>query len=45
MFTSKRYVVEPTSADSPAQNGDAEKWNHTLVVTTRSLLYGAGLLA
>jgi hypothetical protein len=45
MFTSKRYVVEPTGADSPAQNGSAEKCNHTLAVTTRSLLYGAGLPA
>ncbi len=45
MLTSKRYVAEPTGADSPAQNGGAEKWNHTLAVTTRSLLYGAKLPA
>ncbi len=45
MFTSKRYVVEPTGADSPAQNGGAKKWNHTLAVTTPSLLYGTGLPA
>jgi hypothetical protein len=45
MFTSKRYVVEPTGADGPAQNGGAKKWNHTLAVTTRSLLYGTGLPA
>ncbi len=45
MFTSKRYVVESTGAESPAQNGGAEKWNHTLAVTTHSLLYGAGLPA
>jgi hypothetical protein len=45
MFMSKGYVVEPTSADSPAQNGGAKKWNHTLAVTTHSLLYGAGIPA
>ncbi len=43
MFTSNWYVVKPMGADSPAQNGDAKKWNHTLAVTTHSLLYGAGL--
>ncbi len=39
------HIVKPTGADSPSQNGGAEKWNHTLAVTTRSLLYGSGLLA
>lgn len=39
------YVVEPTGADSPSQNGGAEKWNDTLAVTTRALLYGAALPA
>jgi hypothetical protein len=39
------YIVEPPGADSPLQNGGAEKWNHTLAVTTRSLLYGSGLPA
>lgn len=39
------YVVEPTRADSPSQNGGAEKWNDTLAVTTRALLYGAALPA
>ena len=37
------YMVEPTGADSPSQNGGAEKWNDTLAVTTRALLYGASL--
>ncbi len=37
------YKVEPTGADSPSQNGQAEKWNNTFAVTTRALLYGASL--
>ena len=37
------YTVEPTGADSPSQNGAAEKWNDTLAVTVRALLYGAAL--
>ncbi len=37
------YKVEPTGADSPSQNGQAEKWNDTFAITTRALLYGAGL--
>ena len=40
---SKGYLVEPTGADSPSQNGGAERWNGTLAVTVRSLLYGSGL--
>lgn len=39
------YDVEPTGADSPDQNKGAEKWNDTLGVTVRVLLYGAGLTA
>ena len=39
------YTVEPTGADSPSQNGGAEKWNDSLAVTTRALLYGASLPA
>ncbi len=35
--------VEPTGANSPSQNGQAEKWNNTLAVTTRALLYGTAL--
>jgi hypothetical protein len=35
--------VEPTGADSPSQNGQAEKWNDTFAVTTQALLYGASL--
>ncbi len=45
MFTSKRYLVEPTGATSPAHNGGDKKWNHTLTVTICSLLYGTGLPA
>ena len=39
------YVVEPTGADSPSQNGGVERWNGSLAVTVRALLYGAGLPA
>jgi hypothetical protein len=39
------YIVEPTGADSPSQNGGAESYNHTLAVKVRTLLYGAGLPA
>jgi hypothetical protein len=39
------YVVEPTGADSPSQNGGAEIYNNTLAVRVRTLLYGSGLLA
>jgi hypothetical protein len=37
------YKVEPTGANSPSQNGQAEKWNNVSVVTTRALLFGAAL--
>ena len=37
------YVVEPTGADSPSQNGGAERWNGSMATTVRALLYGAGL--
>jgi hypothetical protein len=39
------YVFEPTGADSPSQNGQAEIYNDKLAVRTRTLLYGAGLPA
>jgi hypothetical protein len=39
------YVVEPTGADSPSQNGGAEIYNYTLAVKVRTLLYGSGLPA
>ncbi len=39
------YVVEPTGADSPSQNGGAEIYNNTLAVKVRTLLYGSGLPA
>jgi hypothetical protein len=45
MLESHLYVVEPTGADSPSQNGGTERWNDTLAVTTRALLYGASLPA
>eukprot|EP00804_Cyclotella_cryptica_P024685 CCRYP_001671-RA/>CCRYP_001671-RA protein AED:0.29 eAED:-0.05 QI:0/0/0/0.33/1/1/3/0/660 len=40
-----RYVVEPTGADSPSQNGQAERYNETIATITRTLLYGADLTA
>ncbi len=40
-----KYKVEPTGADSPSQNGQAEKWNDTFAATPHALLYGAGLAA
>jgi hypothetical protein len=43
MMEKHLYVVEPTGADSPSQNGFTEKWNDTLAVTTCVLLYGASL--
>jgi hypothetical protein len=39
------YIFEPTGADSPSQNGQAEIYNDKLSVRTRTLLYGAGLPA
>jgi hypothetical protein len=45
MMSAHLYVTEPTGADSPSQNGGAEKWNDTLAVTVRALLYGAALPA
>jgi hypothetical protein len=39
------YVVEPTGADSPSQNGSAEMYNNTLAVRVRTLLHGSGLPA
>ncbi|KAL7528101.1 hypothetical protein ACHAXR_002269, partial [Thalassiosira sp. AJA248-18] len=39
------YIVEPTGADSPSQNGGAERWNETLATTVRAFLYGASLHA
>ena len=45
MLQKHNYVVEPTGADSPSQNGQVEKYNHVLGVTVRVLLYSAGLHA
>ncbi len=39
------YVVEPTEATSPSQNGAVETYNDKLAVHTHTLLYGAGLPA
>ena len=45
MMKRHSYAVEPTGADSPSQNGGAERMNGTLGVMVRSLLYGADLQA
>jgi hypothetical protein len=39
------YVMEPTGADSPSQNGAAKIYNDKLAIRTRTLLYGSGLPA
>ncbi len=39
------YVVEPTGADIPSQNGAVEIYNGKLAVRARTLLYGSGLPA
>ena len=39
------YVVKPTGADSPSQNSGVERYNNTLAVIVRTLLYGSGLPA
>ena len=38
-----RYVMEPTGADGPSQNGAIDIYNDKLAVCTWTLLYGAGL--
>jgi hypothetical protein len=40
-----KYVLEPTGADSPSQNGSVEIYNNKLAVCARTLLYGSGLPA
>jgi hypothetical protein len=40
-----KYVMEPTGADSPSQNGAVEIYNAKLAVRTRTLLFGSGLPA
>jgi hypothetical protein len=45
MLKDYQYVVEPTGADSPSQNGQVERYNHTLATIVRTLLYGANLPA
>ena len=39
----KVYVVKPTGADNPSQHGRIEKWNDTLGITVRVLLYSSRL--
>ena len=39
------YVMEPTGADSPSQNGAIEIYNNKLAIRARTLLYGSGLPA
>ena len=37
------YMFEPTSADSPSQNGATEIYNDKLAFQTHTLLHGANL--
>ena len=39
------YAAEPTGAETPVQNAGVERYNDTLSVLTRSLLYGPSLCA
>jgi hypothetical protein len=39
------YVLEPTGANSPSQNGSVKIYNNKLTVHARTLLYGSGLPA
>ena len=41
----RKFIVEPTGADSPNQNKQVEKYNDILAITVRVLLYGSGLPA
>ena len=45
MLNVHNYVVEPTGADSPSQNGGVERWNDSFAVTVQALLYIAFLPA
>ncbi len=45
MLKEFNHVVEPTSANSPSQNGGAEIYNNTLAIKVCILLYGSGLPA
>jgi hypothetical protein len=40
-----KYVLEPTGADSPSQNGAVEIYNNKLAIRAHTLLYGLGLPA
>ena len=39
------YVLEPTGANSPSQNGAVEVYNNKLAIRACTLLYGSGLPA
>jgi hypothetical protein len=39
------YMVKPTGADSPLQNGATEIYNDKLAICVRTLLHGSGLPA
>jgi hypothetical protein len=45
MLEEFNYLVEPTGADSPSQNGQVERFNDTIATIIRALLYGANLPA
>jgi hypothetical protein len=41
----RKYVLEPTGADSLSQNGAVEIYNNKLAIRARTFLYGLGLAA
>jgi hypothetical protein len=45
VLRSHKYVIEPTGADSPSQNGAVEIYNNKLAIRACTLLYGSGLPA
>lgn len=45
METEFGYIVEPTGADSPSQNGAVEIYNGVMGIRVRTLLYSSGLPA
>jgi hypothetical protein len=45
LLSKDKYVIEPTGADSPSQNGAVKIYNAKLAVRTQTLLFGLGLPA
>ena len=45
MHHDHHYSIGPTRADSPLQNSSVERYNNTMAVSVRAILYGASLFA